>query len=150
MTNVLSDLRREKESLEAQREELCQQVDTQPTKCACLAHLGKGDHTQAPQDPPRAQSARDDETREKETVKQALSKADTEVAKLRDRCRDGDADIRGELAVNQVALVAEQTTTSMLRSEMTAARGEFSMPKTELETARKNLIDARVEEEQDL
>ena len=100
-----------------------------------------------------AQSARDEETCEKVTVKQALSKADTEVAKLRDQIDSAEMemqDIRGELAVNQVALVVEQTITSILRSEMTAARGEFSMLKTELETPRKNLIDARVEGEQDL
>ena len=75
------------------------------------------------------------------------------MAKLRDQIDSAEMemqDIRGELAVNQVALVVEQTITSILRSEMTAARGEFSMLKTELETPRKNLIDARVEGEQDL
>ena len=151
MTNALSVLRGEKESLEAQREELRQQVDTlthnlrgaraeyTSAKEAILKLLGTLDE---------AQSARDDEMREKETVKQALGKADAEGAKLRDRIHGAEMemqDIRGELAVNQVALVAEQTTTSMLRSEMTAARGEFSMLKAELETARKNLIDARAD-----
>ena len=151
MTIALSVLRGEKESLEAQREELRQQVDTlthnlrgaraqyTSAKETVLGLLGTLDE---------ARSARDDETREKETVKQALGKADAEGAKLRDRIHGAEMemqDIRGELAVNQVALVAEQTTTSMLRSEMTAARGEFSMLKAELETARKNLIDARAD-----
>lgn len=145
----LSDLHVEKASLEAQGEELRRQVDSLTNsrrsaraECALaketiLKLLGTVDE---------AESAQDDERHQKETAKKALSLADAEVTRLRDRVCGVEMEfqgIRGELAKSQVELVAEQTTASMLRSEMTAVRGDLSLLQGELETVRKDLIDTR-------
>ncbi|KAL4079612.1 hypothetical protein J3A83DRAFT_4211031 [Scleroderma citrinum] len=151
LTISASDLHAEKASLEVMGQDLRQQVDAlthdlrgarseyASAKETILGLLGIVDE---------AKSARDDEMRQTAMVKQALNIADAEVARLRDQVHGVEMEIqqvRGELAVSQVALVTEQTTASMLRSDLTAARGDFSMLQSELETARKDLLNARAD-----
>ncbi|KAI6040909.1 hypothetical protein EDC04DRAFT_1393727 [Pisolithus marmoratus] len=93
-----------------------------------------------------AQSARDEKTGESAAMKQALGVAQSEAARLREQVHGAEMEIqqvRGELAVNQIALVAEQTTTSMLRSDLKTARGELDTVRKKLETTGKELIDTR-------
>lgn len=142
-------LRAEKASTDTQNEELCGQVTSltrdlrgaraehTAAKEAILGLLGTVD---------AVQSARDDEAGKSAATKQALGLAQTEAAKLREQVHEAEMEIqevRGELAVKHVALVSEQTTVSMLRSDLNTARGELATVRKKLETTDKELSDTR-------
>ncbi|KAI6148721.1 hypothetical protein BKA82DRAFT_121524, partial [Pisolithus tinctorius] len=142
-------LRAEKASTDTQNEELCGQVTSltrdlrgaraehTAAKEAILGLLGTVD---------AVQSARDDEAGKSAATRQALGLAQTEAAKLREQVHEAEMEIqevRGELAVKHVALVSEQTTVSMLRSDLNTARGELATVRKKLETTDKELSDTR-------
>ncbi|KAI6116314.1 hypothetical protein F5141DRAFT_1102531 [Pisolithus sp. B1] len=146
---TISVLRTEKATVDIQNEELHGQVvalthnlrearaESAAAKEMVLGLLGTID---------AAESARDEEVGKNAAAKQALGVAQTEAARLREQVHEAKMEIqqvRGELAVNQVALVTEQTTTSILRSDLKTARGELDTVRKTLETTGKELLDTR-------
>lgn len=146
---AISVLRTEKATVDTQNEELHGQVavltsnlrearaEYAAAKKMVLDLLGTVD---------TARSARDEEVGKSAAAKQALGVAQTEAARLREQVHEAEMEIqqvRGELAVNQAALVAEQTTTSMLRSNLKTARGELDDARKKLEATGKEVIDTR-------
>ncbi|KAH7886966.1 hypothetical protein F5I97DRAFT_1871774 [Phlebopus sp. FC_14] len=92
------------------------------------------------------QSSRDEEVRTSAAAKEALSIVEAEAAKLREQIHETVLEIqqcRGELAVKQVALVTEQTNSSMLRSDLTVARADLEKARSVLETSEKEIEGVR-------
>ncbi|KAF9236672.1 hypothetical protein BU15DRAFT_63839 [Melanogaster broomeanus] len=91
-------------------------------------------------------SLRDEEVRISMAAKEALYVVEVEARKLRDQVHDAELEIqqcRGELAKEHVALLAEQTSASMLRSRLTVTHTDLDTARSELETAKKEVVGAK-------
>ncbi|KIK76184.1 hypothetical protein PAXRUDRAFT_835432 [Paxillus rubicundulus Ve08.2h10] len=92
--------------------------------------------------------SRDEEARMSAAANEALGVLEAEARQLRDQVHDAEMEIqqcRGELAKEHVALVTEQTSASMLRSELTVMRTNLSTAQSTLEIAKKEVLDAKNE-----
>ncbi|KIJ05705.1 hypothetical protein PAXINDRAFT_103667 [Paxillus involutus ATCC 200175] len=92
--------------------------------------------------------SRDEEVRMSAAAKGALGAVEAEARQLRDQVHDAEMEIqqcRGELAKEHIALVTEQTSASMLRSELTVTRTNLTTAQSTLETAKKEVLDVKNE-----
>ncbi|KIJ61551.1 hypothetical protein HYDPIDRAFT_42526 [Hydnomerulius pinastri MD-312] len=149
LTQSVISLQSQKTALEAQSEDfrgrvvvLARNLQTSraehsAAKATILGLLGTVDEVS---------SSRDEEVRASVATREALGIVEAEAGKLRDRAHDIEMEIqqcRGELAVKQVALVAEQTTASMLRSDLTVVHADLEAARSALETTKKQVVGVR-------
>ncbi|KAF9225774.1 hypothetical protein BS17DRAFT_777657 [Gyrodon lividus] len=151
LIETISVLQSEKAAVEAQSKEFRGQVvglsrDLQTSymehaaaKTTILGLLGTVDELS---------SLRDEEVRMSSAAKEALSIVEAEARQLRDQVHDAEMEIqqcRGELAKGHVALLTEQTSASMLRSQLTVTRTDLDAARSALEIAKEEVVDAKEE-----
>ncbi|KIJ06521.1 hypothetical protein PAXINDRAFT_103329 [Paxillus involutus ATCC 200175] len=151
LTKTISALQSEKADVEGQIEEFRGRVveltrdlrtssmEHAAAKSTILGLLGTMDELSG---------SRDEEVRMSAAAKGALGAVEAEARQLRDQVHDAEMEIqqcRGELAKEHIALVTEQTSASMLRSELTVTRTNLTTAQSTLETAKKEVLDARNE-----